>query len=150
MQESSLNLYWDDSLGYYSSQFNIGKRVYRFCRATTYNSMFFTYNESNSGSQTWNLRGQVESMWLKFKVWNSLAKRKCTETWREHIQADTKTTPLSNAFSWMKSFIPKGPIKRVTALVPIMAWYQPGDKPYLNQWWLDYRRIYARRSASMS
>ena len=24
-----------------------------------------------------------------------------------------------------------------------MAWRRPGDKPYLNQWWLVYWRIYA-------
>ena len=42
---------------------------------------------------------------------------------------------FSNAFSWLKmykfspKFVPKGPINNIPALVPIMAWCQPGDKP---------------------
>ena len=48
-------------------------------------------------------------------------------------------TTLSNAFSWMKmlefrykfhtSFVPKGPINNIPALIQIMAWHLPGDKP---------------------
>ena len=34
-------------------------------------------------------------------------------------------------------FVPKGPIDNIQALVKIMAWRRP------DQWWLDYRRIYA-------
>ena len=40
-------------------------------------------------------------------------------------------------------FVPKGPIYNIPALVQIMAWSRPGDKPYLNQWKLVYRRICA-------
>ena len=40
-------------------------------------------------------------------------------------------------------FVPKGPINNISALVQIMAWRRSGDKPYLYQWWLVYRRIYA-------
>ena len=40
-------------------------------------------------------------------------------------------------------FVPKGPINNIPALVQIMAWRRSGDKPFLNQWWVDYRRIYA-------
>ena len=44
-----------------------------------------------------------------------------------------------------------GPINNIPTLVQVMAWRRPGAKPlseqapshYLNQWWLDYRRIYA-------
>ena len=43
---------------------------------------------------------------------------------------------FSNAFSWMKitikislKFVPKGPINNIPALVQIMAWRRPGDKP---------------------
>ena len=47
---------------------------------------------------------------------------------------------FSNVFSWMKmyqfwlisfslKFVPKGPISNVPALVQIMAWHLPGDKP---------------------
>ena len=38
-------------------------------------------------------------------------------------------------------FLPKGPINNIPALVPIMTWRRPGDKP--NQWWWLYWRIYA-------
>ena len=34
----------------------------------------------------------------------------------------------------------------VPALVQIMAWHQPGNKHYLNHWWLDYWCIYASLS----
>ena len=40
-------------------------------------------------------------------------------------------------------FVPKGPINNIPALVQIMAWRRPGDKHYLNQWWLVYWRVYA-------
>ena len=39
-------------------------------------------------------------------------------------------------------FVLKGPINNIPALVQIMAWRRPGASHYLNQWWLDYRRIY--------
>ena len=39
--------------------------------------------------------------------------------------------------------VPTGPITNFLALVQIMAWRRPGDKPSsMNQWWLVYRRIY--------
>ena len=38
--------------------------------------------------------------------------------------------------------VPNGPINNIWALVQIMAWRRPSDKPYLNQWWLDHWRIY--------
>ena len=40
-------------------------------------------------------------------------------------------------------FSPKGPINNIPALVQIMDWRRPATSHYLNQWWLDYRRIYA-------
>ena len=43
-------------------------------------------------------------------------------------------------------FIPQGPINNIPALVQIMAWRRPGDKPLSGPMmvrWLDYRRIYA-------
>ena len=49
-------------------------------------------------------------------------------------------TTFSEPFSWMKvykfqlifhwSFVPKGPINNIPALVQIMAWHWPGDKPF--------------------
>ena len=43
-------------------------------------------------------------------------------------------------------FVAKGPINNIPVLIQIMAWRRQGDKApshYLNQWWLDYRHIYA-------
>ena len=39
-------------------------------------------------------------------------------------------------------FVPKGPINNIPALVQIMAWHRPGDKP-LSEPVLVYLRIYA-------
>ena len=57
---------------------------------------------------------------------------------RDKMAAFSQTT-LSNAFSWMKilefrlkihwSFVPKRLINNIPALVLIMAWRRPGDKP---------------------
>ena len=57
---------------------------------------------------------------------------------RDKMDAISQTTP-SSAFSWMKifefrikfqwSFVPKCPINNKPALVQIMAWCRPGDKP---------------------
>ena len=64
-------------------------------------------------------------------------------------------TIFSNTLYLMKMHefrlkFPKGPIHSIPALVPIMAWHQPGDKPLSNQWSLDYRRIYASLGFNMS
>ena len=40
-------------------------------------------------------------------------------------------------------FIPKGSIDNILALVQIMAWRRPGDKPLSDQWWLVHPRIHA-------
>ena len=39
-------------------------------------------------------------------------------------------------------FLPNGPISNIPVLVRIMAWRRQATSHYLNQWWLDYRRIY--------
>ena len=65
---------------------------------------------------------------------------------------------FSNTFSWMKymnsieislKFVPKGLINNILALVQIMAWRRPGEKPILTN---DDKFIgaYMRHSASMS
>ena len=38
------------------------------------------------------------------------------------------------------NFVSSGPINNIPALVHIMAWRRSSH--YLNQWWLDYQRIY--------
>ena len=52
-----------------------------------------------------------------------------------------------NANVWISikislKFVPKGPINNIPALVHIMAWRRPGDKPLCNQWCLVYWCIY--------
>ena len=59
--------------------------------------------------------------------------------WGRDKMAAMYHTAFSNAFSWMKmfkfrlrfhwSFFLKGPINNIPALVQIMAWRRPGDKP---------------------
>ena len=41
------------------------------------------------------------------------------------------------------NFVPKGPINHIPALVQIMAWRRPGDKPLAEARMVIYRRIYA-------
>ena len=48
---------------------------------------------------------------------------------------------ISNMISL--KYVPQGPIDNMTALDQIMVWHRTGDKHHLNQWWLDYWRIYA-------
>ena len=61
----------------------------------------------------------------------------------DHIEAETKWMAFLrqfwSAFSWIKifefpikislKFVPKGPINNIPALIEIMAWRRPGDKP---------------------
>ena len=46
-------------------------------------------------------------------------------------------------------FVPKGPINNIPALVQIMAWCRPGDKP-LSEPMIISLLTYMRHSASMS
>ena len=60
--------------------------------------------------------------------------------WGRNKMATISQTTLSNPLSWMKicefrfrflelKFVTKGPINNTPALVQIMAWRRPGDKP---------------------
>ena len=75
---------------------------------------------------------------------------------RDQMAAIFQTT-FSNGFSWMKMYEFRLTFhwrlflgfnfNNVPTLVQVMAWLRPGDKLFhLNQWWLDYRRIYASLS----
>ena len=65
-----------------------------------------------------------------------MASELLTHWGRDKIDAISQTI-FSNAFSWMKmleyrlklKFVPKGLINNIPALVQIMAWRRPGDKP---------------------
>ena len=43
--------------------------------------------------------------------------------------AGISQTICSDAFSWMKNFVPEGPIDNKSALVQVMTWRRAGDKP---------------------
>ena len=47
-------------------------------------------------------------------------------------------------------FVPKGPIDNIPALVQIMAWRRPGDKPLSEPMMGLFTDAYMRHSASMS
>ena len=47
-------------------------------------------------------------------------------------------------------FVPKGPISNILALVQIMAWRRPGDKPLSEAVMTQFNDAYMRLSASMS
>ena len=47
-------------------------------------------------------------------------------------------------------FVSKGPIKNMPALVKIMAWRRPGDKPLSEPMMVSFTDAYMRHSASMS
>ena len=46
--------------------------------------------------------------------------------------------------------VPSGPIYNIPALVLIMAWHQPGDKPLSEPMMVSSTDAYMRHSASMS
>ena len=39
-------------------------------------------------------------------------------------------------------YVPRGPINNIPTLVQVMVGADQATSQYLNQWWLDYRRIY--------
>ena len=85
-----------------------------------------------------------DSMCLQFPHINTLRPRQNGR----HFPDDILEWIFLNEDVWISinislKFIPRGPINNIPTLVQVMAWRRPGDKPYLNQWWLDYRRIYA-------
>ena len=82
----------------------------------------------------------------------SLGHTKLTPWGREKMDATSQTT-FSSAFSWMKMY--ELQLKWHSSLFPRVQltifqnwfrWWLGADQAtshYLNQWWLDYRRIYA-------
>ena len=74
-------------------------------------------------------------IWALFIIFQNLTEVWCylTHWGRNKMDAISQTT-FSSAFPWMKMFefrlkVPKGPITNIPALVQIMAWRRPGDKP---------------------
>ena len=73
----------------------------------------------------------IFSLWYKYIA--------LTHSGRNKMAANLQMT-FSNAFCWMTLYesrlkyhwmnvVPKGPISNIPALVQIMAWHRPGDKP---------------------
>ena len=65
-----------------------------------------------------------------------------------HFPDDSSNCIFLNENAWISieislKFVPRGPINNIPALVQIMACADQATNHYLNQWWLDYRRIYA-------
>ena len=54
------------------------------------------------------------------------------------------------SFQISLKLVPKGPINNIPALVQIMAWRRPGDKPLSKPMMTQFNDIYIRHSASMS
>ena len=84
--------------------------------------------------------GSPGNIFSQDQPWNVLSDSSGTLTHcgRDKMAAIFQTT-FSNAFSWMKMFklrlrfywslFQKGPLNNIPALVQIMAWRRPGDKP---------------------
>ena len=76
----------------------------------------------------------IPGSWLHRVNWSLSFSREYLARWGRGKMADILQTTLSNAFSWMKiyefrSLFHRDPINNIPALVQIMAWRRPGDKP---------------------
>ena len=73
------------------------------------------------------------------------AETKCPPFWRRHslMHFLNKMYECRSRFHWM--FVLKVPTNNIPTLVPVMACANQATSHCLNQWWLDYRRIYPSR-----
>ena len=85
-----------------------------------------------TNTKTW-VRNNTPPLWLEVQPQGS----ELTHRSRDKMAAISQTT-FSTAFSWIKKYefryifhwsVPKSPINNIPALVQIMAWRRPGDKP---------------------
>ena len=97
--------------------------------------------------QLYNLKQNIQKfslMKIHLKLWSTKYQLFCSglnllTNWGRDKMAAIFQMTFSNAFSWMKiyeffikmslNFVPKGPVNNIPALVQILAWRQPGDKP---------------------
>ena len=82
----------------------------------------------------------------KFQIWllNTLRPRQIGRSFPDDIfKCIFLNENVWNSIKISLEFVPRDPINNIPALVQIMAWRRPGDKPLSSQWWLLYRRIYA-------
>ena len=72
-----------------------------------------------------------------------------------HFAEDISKCIFLNEFVWIPikvslKFVPKGPINNIPAMVQIMAWRRPGDKPLSEPMMVSFTDAYMRRSAPTS
>ena len=67
----------------------------------------------------------------------------------KHFQNDMVKCIFMNENICISIDISKGEIKNIPALVQIMAWRQPGDKPLSDPMMAQFTDAYVRHSASM-
>ena len=92
----------------------------------------------------WNAPNRRPNCNCRHTMVNSLRPRQN----RRHFADDIFKCIFQNENEWVSlrislKFVPKVRINNIPSLVQVMAWRRPGDKPYLNQCWLDHWRIYA-------
>ena len=92
----------------------------------------------------------IENIWTKMVI-NTLRPRQNGR----HFPDDIFRRIFLNENEWISikislKFNPKGPINNIPALVQIMAWRRPGDKPLSEAMLLCCTDVYMRHSASMS
>ena len=93
------------------------------------------------GSDNWTVE-RTPDFWIKLSVDFRTSSDHYTKglfnTLRQRQMDAISQTTFSNAFPWMKmfefrlkfhKFLPKGPVNNIVAMVQIMAWRRPGDKP---------------------
>ena len=83
--------------------------------------------------------------WTPVSINTLRPRKKC---W--HFADDTFECIFLNENGWISikislKIVPRGPINNIPALVQIMAWRWPDDKPLSEPMWLIYWRIYASR-----
>ena len=124
---------------------------------------------------------QIDYIWFVRKLFQypldhlwPISQRKRTQVWlNHHCGLDNTLRPRQNGphfpddiFKWIflnenvwipieisLKFLPKGPINNIPALVQIMAWRRPDDKPLSETMMVSsptHICVYMRRSASMS
>ena len=84
-----------------------------------------------------NTRSIMRHVTLAAINWTTLLVHHLLTHWGRDKMAAISQTTLSNHFSLMKMF------EFRLRFVQMMAWRRQATSHYRDQWWLDYRRIYA-------
>ena len=119
------------------------KQKYHIFEALAYHYLFSFEKPSNPLTMAIPI---IQYLWV-FWVSVYLAKTFRQRRNGRHYTDDIFNCIFFNQNVWIPiqislKFVPNGPINNIPALVQIMAWWWPGDKP-LSERWLVYRHIYA-------